>query len=79
MKKDNLPLRDHSPITGEKLEIIILFQLGNQDENYFHIKRRQFQATHLSSSDEMVLYKATLNAWSAIYRNFQNKLCPITA
>ena len=79
MKKDNLPLRDHSPIIGKKLKIIILFQIGNQDENYFHIKRRQFQATHLPSSDEMVLYKATLNAWSAIYRNFQNKLCPITA
>ena len=73
MKKDNLPLGDHSPIIGKKLKIIILFQLGNQDENCFYIK------THLSSSDEMVLYKATLNAWSAIYRNFQNKLCPITA
>ena len=79
MKKDNLPLRDHSPIIGKKLKIIILFQLGNQDENCFYIKKRQFQATHLSSSDEMVLYKTTLNAWSAIYRNFQNKLCPTTA
>ena len=79
MKKDNLSLGDHSPIIGKKLKIIILFQLGNQDENYFYIKKRQFQTTHLSSSDEMVLYKATLNAWSAIYRNFQNKLCPITA
>ena len=76
MKKDNLPLGDHSPIIKKKLKIIILFQLGNQDENYFYIKKRQFQTTHLSSSDEMVLYKVTLNA---IYRNFQNKLCPITA
>ena len=79
MKKDNLPLGDHSLIIGENLKIIILFQLGNQDENYFYIQKRQFQTTHLSSTDEMVLYKATLNAWSAIYRNFQNKLCPITA
>ena len=76
MKKDNLPLGDHSPIIKKKLKIIILFQLGNQEENYFYIKKRQFQTTHLSSSDEMVLYKVTLNA---IYRKFQNKLCPITA
>ena len=76
MKKDNLPLGDHSPIIKKKLKIIIIFELGNQDENYFYIKKRQFQATHLSSSDEMVLYKVTLNA---IYRNFQNKLCPTTA
>ena len=76
MKKDNLPLGDHSPIIKKKLKIIIIFELGNQDENYFYIKKRQFQATHLSSSDEMVLYKVTLNA---IYRKFQNKLCPITA
>ena len=79
MKKDNLSLGDHSPIIGKKLKIIILFQLGNQDENYFYIQKRQFQTTRLSSTDEMVLYKTTLNAWSAIYRNFQNKLCPITA
>ena len=78
MEKDNLPLGDHSLLIGTKLKII-LFQLDNQNENYFYIKRRQFQATHLSSSDKMVLYKATLNARSAIYRNFQNKLCPITA
>ena len=76
MKKDNLPLGDHSPIIKKKLKIIIIFELGNQDENYFYIQKRQFQATHLSSSDEMVLYKVTLNA---IYRNFQNKLCPTTA
>ena len=76
MKKDNLPLGDHSPIIKKKLKKMIIFQLGNQDENYFYIKKRQFQTTHLSSSDEMVLYKVTLNA---IYRNFQNKLCPITA
>ena len=76
MKKDNLPLGDHSPIIKKKLKIIILFQLGTQDENHFYIKKRQFQTTHLSSSDEMVLYKVTLNA---IYRKFQNKLCPITA
>ena len=78
MEKDNLPLGDHSLLIGTKLKII-LFQLDNQNENYFYIKTQQFQATHLSSSDKMVLYKATLNAWSAIYRNFQNKLCPITA
>ena len=40
MKKDNLPLGDRSLIIGENLKIIILFQLGNQDENYFYIKRR---------------------------------------
>ena len=55
MKKDNLPSGDLSPIIGKKIKIIVLFQLGNQDENYFYIKRRQFLATHLSSTDEMVL------------------------
>ena len=39
MKKDNLPLGDHSPIIKKKLKIIIIFELGNQDENYFYIEK----------------------------------------
>ena len=39
MKKDNLPSGDHSPIIEKKIKIIVLFQLGNQDENYFYIKK----------------------------------------